>query len=245
MAHPAFIDAEVVGTESDNLIQFPDNPVSPSRQPDNVVGQPSRQPIGNPNYSSQDLADNAGVSRQSWIKDWYPHLAKVAPESGLKDGRRYTKLCSELNLSLLAARRSGQSSSAWVAAASAHRPGQSVSDRAAVVAEASALAIVPAAVGQALNTQSATIGQAQGLADLTSTLLARTVQLLDVDRQQLASGDAAIADALVIARVTKRILHEQQLEAQVRAQFEEQRLAAQSAQLQQDLGQLQQGGQHG
>jgi hypothetical protein len=132
-----------------------------------------------------------------------------------------------------------------VVSASAQRPGQTVEARAAVVAMASDLAIVPAVVGQALSTQSATIGQAQGLADLTSALLARTVQLLDVDRQQLASGDAAIADALVIARVTKRILHEQQLEAQVRAQFEEQRLAAQSAQLQQDLGQLQQGGQHG
>jgi hypothetical protein len=239
MAYPAFIDAEVVETESDNLIQFPDNPVNPSRQPDNV----SRQPAGQPDYSSADLADTAGVSRQSWIKDWLPHLGKVVPLDALKNGRRYTTLCSELNLSLLAARRSGQSSSAWVAAASAHRPGQSVADRAAVVAQASDLAIVPAVVGQALSLQSHAIGQAQGLADLAGALLDRTVQLISADRQQLIEGDASIADALIIAQETSRILHEEQLKAQVRAQFESKRLAAQSQQLQQDLGQLQ-GGQH-
>jgi hypothetical protein len=239
MAHSAFVDAEVVGTGSDNLIQFPDNPVNPSRQPDNVVGQPSRQP----DYSSQDLADIAKVSRQSWIKDWYPHLAKVAPESVLKDGRRYTVLCSELNLSLLAARRSGQSSSAWVASASARRSDLSIEEHASNVAMAASVAIVPVAVEQVHRGQSLALTQAVQLQDMTQILLTRLSQGLELDAQQVAASNRAIADATIIAQETARILHEEQLKAAVRADFEAKKNAAIAQQLQADLAQLQ-GGQH-
>ena len=244
MTYPAFIDAEVSEGNPGNLIEFPETfPGNP--------GNVSRKPLGNPSevsevsdYSSTDLASAVGVSRQAWARDWFPHLAAVTGESPLRTGRRYTVLCRELNLSLLAARRSGQSASAWVVSASAQRPGQTVEARAAVVAMASDLAIVPAAVGQALSIQTQAIGQAQGLADLAGALLDRTVQLISADRQQLLEGDASIADALIIAKETSRILHEEQLKARVRAQFEAKRLAAQTQELSSDLAQLQ-GGQHG
>jgi hypothetical protein len=240
MAHSAFVDAEVVGTGSDNLIQFPDNPVNPSRQPDNVVGQPSRQP----DYSSQDLADIAKVSRQSWIKDWYPHLAKVAPESVLKDGRRYTTLCSELNQSLLAARRAGQSSSAWVASASARRPDQSVEARAEIVARASEVAIVPVAVEQLHHGQSIALTQAVQLQDMTQILLTRLSQGLELHTQQVETSNQAITEAAIIADETARILAEQQLRARVRSNFDAAQNAAIAQRLQRNMEQLQ-GGQHG
>lgn len=240
MTQPAFIDAEVVEPGSDNLIQFPDNPVNVSRQPDNVDRQPSRQP----DYSSQDLAAVAGVSRQSWIKDWLPHLAKVTGTDALRDGRRYTQLCSELNLSLLAARRSGQSSSAWVASASARRPSQSIEERAEVVAMAAEVSIVPIAIEQVHTGQSLALAQAVQLQDLAQILLSRASQELQLNTVQVNQANSAIDDAQIIAAETARILHEEQLKAQVRAQFEAQRQAAIAQKLQADLAQLQ-GGQHG
>jgi hypothetical protein len=239
MAYPAFIDAEVVETESDNLIQFPDNPVNLSREPDNVP----RQPSGQPDYSSADLSEVVGVSRQAWIKDWLPHLAKVVPLDALKSGRRYTILCSELNLSLLAARRSGQSSSAWVAAASARRPQQGIEERAEIVAMAAEVSIVPIAVEQVTNGQALALVQATQLQDFTQILLARASQTLDLNTQQVASTNQSISDATIIAQETARILHEEQLKVGVRARFEAQKQAAIAQKLQADLAQLQ-GGQH-
>jgi hypothetical protein len=237
VTQPAFIDAEVVTDMPDNLVAFPDNPVNPSRQPDNVVGQPSRQP----DYSSADLATVAGVSRQSWIKDWLPHLAKITGLDPLRNGRRYTQLCSELNLSLLAARRSGQSSSAWVTSASARRPDQSVEARAETVAMAAEVSIVPVAIEQVHTGQSLALTQAVQLQDLAQILLSRASQELQLNTFQVNQTNSAIDDAQIIATETARILHEEQLKAQVRAQFEAKRQAAIAQQLQADLQQLQGG----
>ena len=247
MAQPMIFDAEVSEVSEGNLGNLVTFPETFPGNPGNVY----RKPLGNPSevsevsdYSSTDLASAVGVSRQAWARDWFPHLAAVVGESPLRIGRRYSKLCSELNLSLQAARRSGQSASAWVAAAVGRRSDLSIEEHASNVAMAASVAIVPVAVEQVHNGQALALTQAVQLQDVAQILLGRVHQALQLNAIQVNQTNRSIEDATIIAQETARILHEEQLKAAVRADFEAKRNAAIAQQLQADLAQLQ-GGQHG
>jgi hypothetical protein len=109
---------------------------------------------------------------------------------------------------------------------------------------AASVAIVPVAVEQVHNGQALALTQAVQLQDVAQILLTRAHQALQLNAQQVGQSNQAIADATIIAQETARILHEEQLKAAVRADFEAKKNAAIAQQLQADLAQLQ-GGQHG
>lgn len=241
MAQPMIFDADVSEGNPGNVIEFPEPfPGNP--------GTVSRKPLGNlsevSDYSSTDLAAEAGVSRQAWARDWFPNLARVAPESALRVGRRYSVLCRELNLSLLTARQHGQNANAWVTSAVARRSDLSIEEHASNVAMAASVAIVPVAVERVHAGQSLALAQAVQLQDMAQILLSRAHQALELNAQQVGQSNQAIADATIIAQETTRILHEEQLKASVRADFQAKKQAAIAQQLQADLAKLQ-GGQHG
>lgn len=222
-----YIEVEPVSQPSGNVVQFPEG-----------CGNVSGKLDGNVAYTSQQLAEGCGVSRQAWAKDWLPYFLRVAPETKLKSGRKYTGLCRILSESLADAKASGRTASDWLENVALPTWGDELLVEARQVG-----AIVPAALGSAAAARSDALAQAQSLRSFAGALLQQVGQHLAANSSTAAAEQAAISEAAIVASEMAAILREQQLRAKVRAEFEAQQQAASAAALEAQLSDLR-GGTH-
>lgn len=178
-----------------NVLRFPETPV-----------ETPTETQGNPTYSSEDLAGVAGVSVQALRRNWLPWVDRAQPH-GARVGRRYTQRAYDLILSLRCAREDGRSPEEWLRGQAPPIPS----------------AIVPVEVVQLGESRSSSL-------TLARTHRAAAIDLLDAVVLQLAEQDAinnAIASDIDEERIAAdealRIFREQQIRAQVRARFAQQK----------------------
>lgn len=244
MLNPQAFDAEfeVVGDSPGNLLSFPDLSNS-SATPRNSSATPG-QPLRNGCATAAQLAQLAGITRQQWQRDWYSKFLEITTAELLRDGRSYTPLCEEMTRSLLDAKANGMSPAAWVTRIGRPRWGR-VDDpiAPAAVVDVSALAIVPSSCALAMAQQSNTLAVAQGFQGFASAFLDRLSEGLISHDVEATATASAISNAAIAADELIKIAKEQQVRAQVRADFEARQQAAASAVLAQQMQQLQGGGQ--
>lgn len=197
-----------------NVLRFPETPI-----------ETPTETQGNPTYSSEDLAGVAGVSVQALRRNWLPWVDRAQPH-GARVGRRYTQRAYDLILSLRCAREDGQSPEEWLRGQAPPIPS----------------AIVPVEVVQLGESRSSSL-------TLARTHRAAALDLLDAVVLQLAEQDAvnaAIASDIDEERVAAdealRIFREQQIRAQVRARFAQQKALIEGDRHAQNLQQFQGGG---
>lgn len=222
-----YVEVEPVPQPSGNVVKFPEG-----------CGETLPQPSGNVAYTSQQLAEGCGVSRQAWAKDWLPYFLRVAPETKLKSGRKYTELCRTLSESLADAKAQGRAASEWLENVALPTWGDELFVEARQVG-----AIVPAALSGAASARSDALAQAQNLQSFAGALLQQVGQHLAANSSTAAAEQAAISEAAIVASEMAAILREQQLRAKVRAEFEAQQQAAHAAALEAQLSELR-GGTH-
>jgi hypothetical protein len=219
------VEYEPVPQPMDNVVKFPEG-----------CGNVSEQPMGNVSYTSQQLAEVAGVSRQAWGKDWYRYFPLVVSETKLKQGRKYTQLCYELTESLAEAKAEGRTPTDWLENVARPTWGELPEDL-RFEAERQG-AIVPGAIVAASEARSLALTQAQSLQGFAGALLEQVGKHLAANSATAAAEQEAIAEAAIVASEMAAILREQQLRAKVRADFEAQQSAAASAVLSQQLNDL-------
>ncbi|NJR70509.1 MAG: hypothetical protein HC771_19160 [Synechococcales cyanobacterium CRU_2_2] len=219
------IDYIEVPQPTSNVVKFPEG--FPT-----VSGQPS----GNVSYTSQQLAEVAGVSRQAWGKDWYRYFPLVVSETKLKQGRKYTQLCYELTESLAEAKGEGRTPIDWLENVARPTWGELLEDL-RFEAERQG-AIVPAALTAASDARGLALTQAQSLQGFAGALLEQVGKHLAANSATATAEQEAIAEAAIVASEMAAILKEQQLRAKVRADFEAQQSAAAATSLEQKLSDL-------
>jgi len=177
----------------------------------NVLGFPETprethpETQGNPVYTSEQLADLAGVSVQALRRNWLPWIERAQPH-GLRQGRKFTQRAYDLVLSLRCAKSDGMTAEAWLA-------GQAPPPT----------AIVPVEVVQLGEARSVALSLARANRATAMDLLDAVVLQLE-EQDAIASAIAADIDAEVIAAdEALKIYREQQVRAQVRAQFAQRR----------------------
>lgn len=197
-----------------NVLRFPETPV-----------ETPTETQGNPTYSSEDLAGVAGVSVQALRRNWLPWVDRAQPH-GARVGRRYTQRAYNLILSLRCAREDGRSPEEWLRGQAPPIPS----------------AIVPVEVVQLGESRSSSL-------TLARTHRAAAIDLLDAVVLQLAEQDAinnAIASDIDAERIAAdealRIYREEQIRAQVRAQFARRKADIEGDRHAQNLQQFQGGG---
>lgn len=222
---PIEVSYEPIPQPHSNLIGFP---------------QPSEQPSETSLFTSQQLADVAGVSRQSWGKDWFKAFAAVAPPHDLKQGRLYTDLTYELTASLRQYRDQGMSISDWVSQIALPQWGRTAPQwqQAAVNAARSSGAIVPLEVRQASDASGQSLALASTTAATASALLDDVFATLDsISTQQRQTTDAARIQRL-IAEESLKMAEELKLRAKIRAELEHRQAAKQDEVIRQQLEQF-------
>jgi hypothetical protein len=247
MVDPQAFDAEfeVVGDSPGNLLSFPDlsnTSATPRQHPCNNSATPA-QPLRNGCATAAQLAEIADITRQQWQRDWYSKFCEIVAIEELRDGRAYTPLCEAMTRSLLDAKANGMSPSAWVTRIG--RPQWGRVDEPippSAVVDVQSLAIVPSSCGLAVAQQSNTLAVAQGFKGFAAAFLDRLSDgLISHDVESTATA-SAIAHAAIAADEMIKIAKEQQVRAQVRADFEARQQAAAAAVLAQQMQQLQGGG---
>jgi hypothetical protein len=196
-----------------NVIEFPE-----------TLTETPRETEGKPTYSSEDLAKLVGVSVQALRRNWLPWIDRAQPH-GARVGRRYTQRAYDLLLSLRCAKEDGRTAEQWLPQQLPPSPS----------------AIVPVEVVQ--------LGEARSSAlTLARANRATALDLLDAVVLQLAEQDAvndAISADIDVERIAAdealRIYKEQQVRAQVRAQFAQRKAALEGDRHAQQLQQFQGG----
>ncbi|NJR71054.1 MAG: hypothetical protein HC771_22300 [Synechococcales cyanobacterium CRU_2_2] len=230
---PIDVSYEPIPQPHSNLIGFPQPSEQPSRQP-------SEQPSATGFYTSQQLADVAGVSRQSWGKDWFKAMTAIAPPRDLKQGRLYTDLTYELTASLRQYRDQGMSISDWVTQIALPRWGRTAPQwqQAAVDSAAHSGAIVPVEVRQASDASSQSLALASSTAGTAQALLDAVFSTLDnIGAEQRQTADAARIQRL-IAEESLKMAEELKLRAKIRAELESRQAAKQDEVIRQQLEQF-------
>lgn len=192
------------------------------------------------NYSSQELAKMAGVSVQAWRKSWLHYLQQVAPIHQLKRGRQYTRLAAELTLHLKDARDRGWTGESWLELEAWPKWGNRNEETPEVLVDKAfqSGAVVPVEVLEAGDAQHGALVEARkirGFAQLLAQEMMTT--LIDVatesaQGQQELNAEAIAADELL------NIAQEEQIRAKVRAEFQQQKQAADAARLAQRMEQF-------
>jgi hypothetical protein len=244
MLNPQAFDAdfEVVGDSPGNLLSFSRNSSTTPEQQLSNNSATTRQPLRNGCATAAQLAEIAGITRQQWQRDWYSKFSEIVGTDALRDGRSYTPLCAEMTRSLLDAKSNGMSPSAWVTRIGRPRWGRVDEPISPTVVDVSSLAIVPSSCGLAVAQQSSTLAVAQGFQGFAAAFLDRLSDgLISHDVESTATA-SAIAHAAIAADELIKIAKEQQVRAQVRADFEARQQAAAGAALAQQMEQLQGGG---
>jgi hypothetical protein len=193
-----------------NVLRFPETPIETPIETQR-----------NPDYSSEDLAKLVGVSVQALRRNWLPWVDRAQPH-GARVGRRYTQRAYDLLLSLRCAKEDGRTAEQWLSQQVPPSPS----------------AIVPVEVVQ--------LGEARSSAlTLARSNRATALDLLDAVVLQLAEQDAvndAISADIDVERIAAdealRIYKEQQVRAQVRAQFAQRKAALEGDRHAQQLQQL-------
>lgn len=223
---PITVEYERLERPDSNVVRFPEGC-------DNVSQQPKR----NVSYTSQQLAEVAGVSRQSWGKDWFKHFTKVVPAIELKVGRQYTQLCRDMTASLATARALGTSSAQWLTQTAQPKWGRSEAEAVAATVEhaKSSGAIVPAASESAADSVLSSLTLATTTAATAEALLDEVFGSLDEVRAQRQTQRRQIDIKRIIAEETIAIAEEERIREEVRAGIIARRQAAADAALQQQM----------
>ena len=232
MSNPKPIDVSF-SEVPDNLVGFP--------QPDsNVAQQPSEQPTATTLYTSQQLSEVAGVSRQSWGKDWFKHFEKVAPVSDLKQGRQYTHLAYELTCSLRQARDQQWPTGEWLDVIAIPTWGRTPQEfqQAAVSEAVTSGALVPQSITQASTAQGEGLALARDVASMARGLLDEVVLAIDSADQESRQQAEAIEEQTMTARATVKVLKQRRIQAEVEAQAAAKQQELENQRLRDELARL-------
>lgn len=232
-SEPIDVSYKAVQQPNSNLVGFPQASQQPSQRP-------SQQPAETPLYTSQQLAEVAEVSRQSWGKDWFKAFAKVAPRHDLKQGRLYTELTCELTRSLRQYRDQGWTIADWVSQIALPNWGRTDPQwqQAEIDSAAAAGAIVPVEIRQASTASSESLALAIHTASTAQGLLDEVFTALDnIGTEQRQTAEAARIQRLV-AEESLKLAEEMKLRAKIRAELEARQAAKQDEAIRQQLEQF-------